>query len=97
MVAVLPQCVELYRCYDRSLVCYTYYALSQRQHDNLVHNLTVDLNKYTTGEIRDFAGSVNLTLVFVICSMTKMKQLSVAVVMCVVQDQSSATNETFVQ
>ncbi|KAI0231071.1 Proteasome inhibitor PI31 subunit [Lamellibrachia satsuma] len=28
-----------------------------RQHDNLVHNLTVDLNKYTTGEIRDFAGT----------------------------------------
>ena len=28
----------------------------QRQRDNMVHNMTVDLNTYTSGEVTTFAG-----------------------------------------
>ena len=30
--------------------------LLQRQRDNMVHNMTVDLNTYTSGEVTTFAG-----------------------------------------
>ena len=35
-----------------------YCGLLQRQHDNTVHNLTVDTNKYTSGQMTNFARSV---------------------------------------